>query len=202
LDESLSLSFRLTVLAATLLAWLGLYFLLNRRTVDPTARIDLGTALDRRIPFVPVFAVGYFSTYVYVVQPFIILSDARLFYWMLASFAAISLASSLIHAALPSMVERADPGKEGGLPGHMLGLFQTVCKPYGNFPSMHVGLTVPVVAANFMAGGPVIGGFMLAWAVMIALSTLYTKQHYVLDVLAGSAVGLVISAITLPIATG
>jgi membrane-associated phospholipid phosphatase len=77
----------------------------------------------------------------------------------------------------------------------MLALFQKTCKPYGNFPSMHVGLSVPVVAANFMAGGPVIGGVMLVWAVLIAVSTLYTKQHYILDVLAGVAGGLVISAL-------
>ena len=61
---------------------------------------------------------------------------------------------------------------------------------------MHVGLSVPVVAANFMAGGPVIGGVMFAWAFLIAVSTLFTKQHYILDVLAGIAGGAVISALT------
>ena len=60
---------------------------------------------------------------------------------------------------------------------------------------MHVGLSVPVVAANFMVGGPVIGSIMLIWAVLIAISTLYTKQHYILDVLAGFMGGLVISAL-------
>ena len=83
----------------------------------------------------------------------------------------------------------------GGFSGWALGLFQKTCKPYGNFPSMHVGLSVPVVAANFLAGGPVIGSIMLLWAVLIAVSTLYTKQHYILDVLAGVVGGLVISTL-------
>jgi membrane-associated phospholipid phosphatase len=163
--------------------------------VEPSRRIDLGIELDRKIPYVPLFALAYFSTYIFVVQPFFILSDARQFYWMLTSFVSISVLSSLIHATIPSKIERVEQVTVGGLSGWMLALFQKTCKPYGNFPSMHVGLSVPVVAANFMAGGSVIGGVMLAWAVLIAVSTLFTKQHYILDVLAGVAGGLVISGL-------
>ena len=61
---------------------------------------------------------------------------------------------------------------------------------------MHVGLSVPVVAANYLVLGPRAGSLMLVWAVLIALSTLYTKQHYILDVLAGVAMGLAILGLT------
>jgi membrane-associated phospholipid phosphatase len=196
LDEALSLSFRLSTLALTLLGWLVIYFFVNRLQVDPNRRIDLGTKLDRKIPYMPLFALVYFSTYVFVLQPFFVLSNARQFYWMLTSFVLISVISSLIHATVPSKIERVEQVTIGGLSGWMLGLFQKTCKPYGNFPSMHVGLSVPVIAANFMAGGPGIGSIMLIWAVLIAISTLYTKQHYILDVLAGFMGGLVISALT------
>ncbi|MCJ7434481.1 MAG: phosphatase PAP2 family protein [Anaerolineales bacterium] len=196
MDETLSLPFRLIILALTLLGWLVIYFFVNRLQVDPNHRIDLGIALDGQIPYVPIFALAYFSTYVFVIQPFFILSDARWFYWMLTNFASISLISSLIHATVPSKIERVEQVTTGGLSGWMLGLFQKTCKPYGNFPSMHIGLSVPVVAANFMANGPVNGSIMLIWAVLIALSTLYTKQHYILDVLAGFMGGLVISILT------
>jgi membrane-associated phospholipid phosphatase len=163
--------------------------------VEPNRRIDLGIELDRKIPYVPLFALVYFSTYVFVIQPFFVLSNARQFYWMLTSFVSISVISSLIHATVPSKIERVEQVTAGGLSGWMLALFQKTCKPYGNFPSMHVGLSVPVVAVNFMAGGPIVGGIMLVWAVLIAVSTLFTKQHYILDVLAGVAGGLVISAL-------
>jgi membrane-associated phospholipid phosphatase len=195
LDETLSLSFRLTTLALTLFGWLVIYFFVNRLQVDQNLRIDLGTELDRKTPYIPLFALMYFSTYVFVVQPFFILPNARQFYWMLTSFVSISVISSLIHATIPSKIERVEQVTTGGLSGWMLGLFQKTCKPYGNFPSMHVGLSVPVVAANFIAGGPVIGSTMLIWAFLIAISTLYTKQHYILDVLAGLMGGLVISAL-------
>jgi membrane-associated phospholipid phosphatase len=179
----------------TLFGWLILYFFVNRLQVEPNRRIDLGIELDRKIPYLPLFALTYFSTYVFVLQPFFILSDARQFYWMLTSFVSISVISSLIHAIVPSKIERVEQVTAGGFSGWALGLFQKTCKPYGNFPSMHVGLSVPVVAANFLAGGPVIGSIMLLWAVLIAVSTLYTKQHYILDVLAGVVGGLVISTL-------
>jgi membrane-associated phospholipid phosphatase len=196
LDTTLSLPFRLTILALTLLGWMIIYFFVNRLQVESSRRIDLGTELDRRTPYVPLFTLVYFSTYVFVVQPFFILSDARQFYWMLTSFALISVISSLIHAIIPSKIERVEQVTTGGASGWMLGLFQKTCKPYGNFPSMHVGLSVPVVVANFMVGGVPVGSIMLVWAILIALSTLYTKQHYILDVLAGFAGGLLIFILT------
>ena len=196
MEETLSLSFRLIILVLTLLGWLVIYFFVNRLQVDPVRRIDLGTELDWKTPYIPLFALVYFSTYIFVVQPFFILSNTRQFYLMLISFVSVSVVSSLIHATVPSKIERVEQVTAGGLSGWMLGLFQKTCKPYGNFPSMHVGLSVPVVIANFMAGGPIAGSIMLVWAVLIAVSTLYTKQHYILDVCAGLIGGLIISALT------
>jgi membrane-associated phospholipid phosphatase len=197
LDTTLSLPYRLGILGLTLLGWMILYFFVNRLKVDPNRRLDLGTDWDRKTPYWPLFALVYFSTYVFVVQPFFVISDARQFYLMLTSFVAISLFSSLIHATVPSKIERVEQVTAGGASGWMLSLFQKTCKPYGNFPSMHVGLSVPVVAANFMAFGPLAGGLTLVWGILIALSTLFTKQHYILDVLAGALGGSLIFGLAL-----
>ena len=194
--STLSLLYRLEILGLILLGWLIIYFFVNRLQVEPQRRIDLGLAIDRKTPYVPLFALVYFSTYPFVLLPFIILSDARQFYWLVVCFVSITIISSLIHATIPSKIERVEQVTAGGVSGWMLGLFQKTCKPYGNFPSMHVGLSVPVVATNFMVAGPVIGSITLVWAVLIALSTLFTKQHYILDVLAGVAGGVSIFALT------
>ena len=195
MDTTLPLIFRMEILALTLFGWLVIYFFVNRRKVDEHRRLDLGSSYDRRIPFIPQFALFYFSTYPFVVLPFIILSDARLFYWMLASFATISVGSSLIHATVPSKIERVEELNIDGMNGWMLGLFQKTCKPYGNFPSMHVGLSVPVVGATYLVAGPVAGGVTLVWGILIAVSTLYTKQHYIIDVLAGALGGIIVYAV-------
>ncbi len=195
MDTTLSLTYRMGILLLTLAGWMVLYFFVNRREVEDHRCLDFGTSYDDRIPFLPQFALVYFSTYPFVVLPFIVLSDARLFYWMLASFATISVGSTLIHAVVPSKIERVEELNVEGMNGWMLGLFQKTCKPYGNFPSMHVGLSVPVVLSIFLVAGPLAGGFTLAWAILIGVSTLFTKQHYIMDVLAGLFGGSVIFAL-------
>ena len=196
MDTILSLHFRLEILALTLLGWIGVYFFVNRLQVEPQRRLDLAMPLDGRIPFVPQMVLVYFSTYIFVIQPFIVLSEARQFYWMLASFGSITAIASLIHATVPSKIERNENLSAYGLSGNLINLFQKTCKPYGNFPSMHVALSVPVVGANFIAVGPAMGSVTLVWAILIALSTLYTKQHYILDVLAGMIGGVLIYSLT------
>ena len=196
MDTLLSLQLRLEILALTLLAWLGIYFFVNRLHVDPQRRLNLAIPLDGKIPFIPQLALIYFSTYIFVIQPFILLSEARQFYWMLASFGAITVIASLVHATVPSKIERIQKLETDGLSGKLINLFQKTCKPYGNFPSMHVALSVPVVGTNFMVAGPIVGSITLVWAVLIALSTLFTKQHYILDVLAGLAGGVLIYTLT------
>jgi len=196
MDTILSLQFRLGILTLTLLVWLSIYFFVNRLKVEPQNRLDLATSLDKRIPFVPQLALIYFSTYIFVMQPFIILSEARQFYWMLASFGSITVIASLIHAIVPSKIERNEALDAQGLSSQLIVLFQKTCKPYGNFPSMHVALSVPVVGANYLTAGPAAGSITLLWAILIALSTLYTKQHYILDVLAGLFGGITVYLLT------
>ena len=196
MDTILTLQFRLGILTLTLLSWLSIYFFVNRLKVEPQNRLDLATSLDKRIPFVPQLALIYFSTYIFVIQPFILLSEARQFYWMLASFGSITVIASLIHAIVPSKIERNEMLVAQGLSNQLIVLFQKTCKPYGNFPSMHVALSVPVVGANFLVAGPAAGSIALLWAILIALSTLYTKQHYILDVLAGLIGGVLIYSLT------
>ena len=195
MNTTLSLAYRLEILALTLLIWLIIFFVINRRQVEPQQRLDLVTKFDRKIPFVPVWVLVYFSTYPFVLQPFIVLTEARQFYWTLASFILITLTSHVVHAVIPSQVQRVEKLDNLGVSGWMINMFQRICKPYDNFPSMHMGLSVPAVGAGYMAGGPVAGSLMLVWAVLIALSTLFTKQHYIWDVLTGALGGVVIYAL-------
>jgi len=196
MENILSLPYRLEILGLTLFGWLILYFFVNRLKVEPNNRLDLGTSIDLKIPFIPQFSLIYFSTYIFVIQPFFILAKAGQFYWMLVCFVSISTFASLIHAVLPSKITRNEEINTESISGKLLALFQKTCKPYGNFPSMHVGLSVPVIVANFMVGGIISGSICLLWAILISLSTLFTKQHYILDVLAGLIGGVIIFGIT------
>ena len=196
MNNLLSLQFRLTSLTLLILGWLVIYFPINRLAIQSTKHIQMNIGLDEKIPFIPQFAIIYFSTYIFVVQPFLFLPNEQQFIRMLITFSGISILSSLLHAVVPSKIERVNSIDPSNLSGRLLNLFQNTCQPYGNFPSMHVGLSVPVVAINYLTGGLFVGSFTLIWAILIALSTLFTKQHYILDVVAGIIIGMVVFVAT------
>lgn len=195
MEATISIPIRIATIALVSLVWLIFYFFFNRLKIDPRRRRDFGLPFDKKIPFVPIFAWVYFSIAIFVLHPFLILSDARQFYWMLSCFMLNTIIFSLIHYIIPSKVERMEHTNTGGIAGKMLRQWQKTCQPYGNFPSMHTGFSVPVVIANFMALGAIGGSITLVWAALIALSTLLLKQHYILDMLAALALGMLTSAL-------
>lgn len=190
--QPLTLAFRIEILALVFAGWLVMYFIVNRRQAAASEHMVMASDYDRAIPYIPLFALVYFSTYIFVVQPFFIISNRHQFNVMVISFAVISLFYSTFHALFPSKVERNEDVELDGISGRMLGFFQGICQPYGNFPSLHVGLSVPVVIVNFLVFGVMGGVIALICAVLIAVSTLFTKQHYILDVLAGFLGGILI----------
>ncbi len=192
METVLSLPIRAGIIILAVVLWLVVFFTVKRHQVVPESRRYLATNLDRRIPFLPKMAIVYFSTYIFILLPFLKLSDKRLFVAILASYVVVTLISTLVHVAVPSQVKRVDDLSEYGLSGKMLGIFQQICKPYDNFPSMHVGYSVLVVGVYFLTSGSILGSLILVWAVMIALSTLFTKQHLILDVLAGTLNGAIV----------
>lgn len=195
MDAEISIYLRVATIALVSLAWLVFYFFVNRLNVDSGRRRDFSLPVDKKIPFLPVFAWVYFSIEIFVLHPFLFLSEARPFYWMLACFMLNTSLFSLIHFIVPSKVERLEHDKTGGIAGKMLRQWQRTCKPYGNFPSMHTGFSVPVVIANYMVLGATAGSITLVWAILIASSTLLLKQHYLVDVIAGLGLGLLTSAL-------
>lgn len=189
--SELSLPIRSGIIILAILLWLVVFFWVNRLRVEPQRRRDLATPLDHKIPFTPRWALVYFSTYILVMQPFIILSEARLFFGILASYAVVTAIATLVHVALPSQVRRVEDLPGNSLSERSLGVFQRICKPYDNFPSTHVAFSVLAVAANYIQAGPVAGSLILVWAILVALSTMFTKQHTLLDVLSGVLTGAV-----------
>jgi len=188
----LSLPIRIGIITLAITLWLIVFFTVKKHRVAPESRLYLATQLDLKIPFLPRMALVYFSTYIFILLPFLKLSNARLFVGILVSYVVVTLVSTVIHVILPSQVKRIDDLAPYGLSGKLLDIFQQICKPYDNFPSMHVGYSVLVVGVYFLTSGTLLGSIVLVWAILIALSTLFTKQHLILDVLAGTLNGAIV----------
>lgn len=192
MPDTVPLSIRIAFVATGLALWLLQYFLINRRARPDRTRFHPATRLDASIPIVPAFAFVYFSTYFLAVLPPLLVADSGAFVRLVVAYCVITVIGSTVHVALPSRIERlelAESDRKQSLSLRVLACFQRCCKPYGNFPSIHVAYGVAAVVVAYAAFGAGMAAAVLVWAVLVAVSTLVTRQHYIADVAAGAALG-------------
>jgi membrane-associated phospholipid phosphatase len=170
----------------------GQYFIINYQGSVHHFRKDFSTDFDALIPFYPKFFYIYLSTYIFGVLPFFLVSNTQLFLWIMFGYIMITVIGSTVHIVYPSEVKRMENLDQNEFTGKVMCWFQQLCRPYDNFPSTHVAFSVLVCRTCFISNGPIIGWMCVVWAFLIAISTLVTKQHYLLDVVSGWLLGLVV----------
>ena len=193
------LTYRLTVGLAIIVALLfALYLPLN---IERHAVHDLSTGLDAYIPFVPFFVLPYVSYYAFLLLSALLLvirrDVAQLNRYLLAT--AMTLATSyLFYGYYQTHIMR--PAVDGS--GPLIGIVRLVYaadNPYNAFPSLHTSLSTLAALVLWHRVRPY-WAFAL-WGILIVLSTVLVKQHYVLDILSGLALAvlsLVIARYAIP----
>lgn len=146
-------------------------------------------ALDRAWPVQSVWTLVYGSLYFAVFLPMVVLRQEehiRRTLWALVMIWIVGSAGWLIY---PTMLPRPPPATLGdGFCDWALQIAYSWDAPYNCFPSLHVAQAVLAAATcNLVSRG--IGLAAGVWASLIAISTLFTKQHYVADVIAGALLG-------------
>lgn len=140
------------------------------------------------VPYVPAFILPYASVFIMPVVPLLVVTDRSAFRRVAAAFAAAILASGLCFLALP--LAPPHPADVGSGPfAALTSAFYALDVPTNLFPSLHVSVAF---LSAFAVGRerPRWLPWMLAWASLIALSTLFVRQHYVLDVAGGVVLAL------------
>lgn len=192
MPATVPLSIRVAFVATGLALWLLQYFVINRSAGPERARFLPVTRLDALIPVVPSFAFVYFSTYVLAVLPPLLVQDGPAFVQLVVAYCVITLIGSAVHVTVPSRIERLDlleSERERSFSLRVLARFQRMCRPYGNFPSIHVAFGSAAVIIAYVVFGAAVAAAVFVWAALVAVSTLVTRQHYVADVAAGAALG-------------
>ena len=67
-------------------------------------------------------------------------------------------------------------------------------QPYNDFPSLHASLST-LVAVHWLRVDRRVGTFVALWAALIVLSTVFVKQHYVADLVAGALLAFAVSRV-------
>jgi membrane-associated phospholipid phosphatase len=68
---------------------------------------------------------------------------------------------------------------------------QKLDKTSNCFPSMHMSVS-SLTAMHLLMNYPVLGYYVFSFPILIALSALYTKQHFFMDLIPGVLLGLAV----------
>ena len=166
------------------------YFVINRVTLDWPAH-ELSTAIDRLIPFQPIWEIIYVSIYFYIFIPVVYFRDLALLRRTVLAFCAIQLFSFTVFLALPVTLQRPELAD---INTHFLhwgvALNWLLDAPRNLFPSLHLANAFMVSLLLYRLHRA-IGLTALIWASLIGYSTLAVKHHLLGDAIAGIALALI-----------
>lgn len=145
--------------------------------------------LDGAIPLEPAWVFVYVSQWVFSFLPVFVVRGTELRRRAVRAFLAIVVVSYAGFLLYPTLAPRPEAIPGDGFASWALRYVYGVDPPTNCFPSLHVAYSVLAALTAYRVHRGV-GALALGWAGVIALSTLFTKQHYVLDVVAGIALAV------------
>lgn len=183
-------------LAGVFTIMLPMYFVIGQATAH-RPHYQPFTAIDRVMPLSPRWMLVYGSLYMAgFLLPLVVVRGRQRFEQSMKAYLFAMSVSYVGFIAYPTIAPRLEPVAVTGFATWCLRLFYDLDQPYGCFPSLHVAFSlIGAMACYGMHRG--VGVVAAAWAVLIGVSTIYTKQHFAVDAIAGAIVGLAGSAIFL-----
>jgi len=142
-------------------------------------------ALDRALPLQPAWALVYGALYAFliVLPVFVVRQDDHIRRTFLA-YLMMWIAAYICFVLYPTIAPRPTKISRTGFVVWGLRLLYDADPPYNCFPSLHVAHSF-VSAFTCLRVHRRLGLFAMLCASLVGLSTLFTKQHYILDVVAG-----------------
>jgi membrane-associated phospholipid phosphatase len=182
--ETLSRPYRLTIPMVALMVLAPFYIFIAQ--LMPGRKLHVPELpLDRALPLQPTWALVYGSLYLFLILlPVLAVRQEEQIRRTVLAFLMVWITAFVCFLLYPTMAPRpAEVIGEGyGVWG--LRLLYQADPPYNCFPSIHVAHSfVSALTCYRLHRG--VGIATALCASLVGLSTLYTKQHYILDVIAG-----------------
>jgi len=172
------------------------YFWVLRHPLFPVTTVP-ATAIDRLIHFRPEALPLYLSLWFYVsLVPALLVERRELVSYALAAV-GISVVGLGIFLRWPTTVDWPDADWS---PYPAFAFLQSVDATGNAFPSLHVAFAVFTAVwlerlLRQMGAGRVVRAFNWLWCLGILYSTVATRQHVALDVLAGDGLGAAVAGL-------
>ena len=177
------LAFR-TILASLFVSLLPFYLVIGELTRGQAAHAP-AIAVDRMVPLQPEWMLAYGSLYVFIsCLPALVVRQADLFRRATQAYLAVMIVSYLGFLLYPTVAPRPERIVASGFAAWSLRGLYDIDPPHGCFPSLHVAYSfVSALTCYRVHRGVGIAAAM--WAALIGVSTMFVKQHYAIDVVAG-----------------
>jgi len=172
----------------TILPYIILYFLLQSALVMNTNH-NLTTDLDKLIPFVPEFIWIYHTMIpIFILTTVILIEKRPVFFTAIISIIFASVIMLLFYTFFPAFYPR-DGYTEASLSGFLVEITRSIDGSSNTFPSGHVTFAWLLVffigLSNFAQKYKWVQIAYILWALLISISTLVLKQHFIVDVFSG-----------------
>lgn len=171
----------------------GSYFVINR--LPRGELIDMSTDFDRALPTWPIFVVPYLSflPIVFIVLPFILWRNEKLFRLFTLSVLAAQVVMNVCYLLIPATLVRPELKGSDIFTVLLRDLVWVIDQPLNTFPSNHVALSVlAIVVLAWLPQGFKRFWWLQLWLALVAVSTLLTHQHVIADLISGVILGALV----------
>ncbi len=173
---------------AQTLWWMFVYIGADWVTGLRSQRVRVHLDAELNIPFLQEFIFAYLSlNLLFLISPFVLRTRGEIRALALAMFVVTGIAG-VCFLLLPAEPAYA-PHVVHGFWSEIFAFNHQIVRRYNMVPSLHVALATVALAAYGTRRGVWGKALLAAWGGLIALSTLLTHQHHVLDVVTGFLLG-------------
>ena len=178
-----------------LFAILPFYLVIGAYVANGPAHVP-ELALDRALPLVPAWSLVYWSLFLAAVLPVFVVHQPDHVHRTILAFVFVWLAAFICFLSYPTVASRPTKWPGAGFGDWGLRLILSTDIRHNCLPSLHVAQCfLAAFTCGIVHRG--VGAVAIAWASLVAISTLLTKQHYVLDVIGGLALAIAAYALFL-----
>lgn len=163
------------------------------RLLGDAPGLSLALSFERHVPYASWAALPYTLGYPYVLSPALFFSELHFF--RRGAMALLALMAVCFACFLLLPVRCVPPPVAGGLDELLLPRLPWLQDGGWNaFPSLHVATATLALASLLKVSRSVSAVAVLLWLAIVA-STLLLKRHYLVDVIAGAALGALAHAV-------
>ena len=188
-----------TIIVVAVLAFGYLY--INRLNFE-FAKINgnftgLETTIDKYIPLIPLFIIPYYLYYPLLLGVLPITKSRENFYHAVTAYLLLDSAALATFVLFPSYMVRPEIIGDGILED-MIRYIYKQDEGFNLLPSLHVGHSVLVTVFYYYLKPKWFYPMLIA-CIFISMSTVFVKQHYIIDIPFGILYGMAAYYVTLPV---